>query len=479
MGVNELHQDIKIFSEKISTVIENDEEISIVSHLNADGITSGSIISTSLARLGAKWTVRAVSDINSNVIAQMKSDGRDFYIITDLGAAMARELFDSLNNKWIIIDHHQIPQEEMTADYNEQILNAWKYGIDGDTEISSGGIAYMIANAIDSKNKDLSATAIISAIGDRQDQGDKKSLIGINSEILKTAQTSGLISVDLDLMFIGRETRPLHEALAYTLFPYIDGLTWNIENCYSIIKNSGVKMKVNGRWRVTSEISQQEKSTILDAIAKFIVASQNTETDIIDNLTGYTYTLMNEDQRSQLRDVREFSTLLNACGRIRKAGVGIGICMGDRNAMLTEGEEIIANYRITLRNYISTIFAEKWRLVDDGKTLFINGEGLLDEDMTGAVSSLLSGSPTFSGRLLFVRTLARDNNTYKFSSRKCLRCKSESNLGLLMRHCSESVGGVGGGHAAVAGCRIPSVRLESFMQSIRNALLDGRFLNAD
>src|ERR671938_715662 len=116
MGVNELHQEIKFLCEKISAVVENDEEISIISHLDADGITSGSIISTSLARLGAKWTVRAVSDINSNVIAQMKSDGRDFYVITDLGAAMARELFDSLNNKWIIIDHHQIPQEEITTD---------------------------------------------------------------------------------------------------------------------------------------------------------------------------------------------------------------------------------------------------------------------------------------------------------------------------------------------------------------------------
>src|ERR1041385_6228754 len=116
--------------------------------------------------------------------------------------------------------------------------------------------------------------------------------------------------------------------------------------------------------------------------------------------------------------------------------------MGDRNAMLTEGEKIIDNYLITLRNYISTIFAEKWRLVDDGKALFINGEGLLDEDMIGAVSSLLSGSPTFSGRLLFVRTLARDN-TYKFSSRKCLACKSESNLGLIMRHSSESIGEIG------------------------------------
>ncbi|MFL6370054.1 MAG: DHH family phosphoesterase [Nitrososphaeraceae archaeon] len=477
MGVNELHQDLKLFSEKISAVVENGEEISIISHLDADGITSGSIISTSLARLGAKWTFRTVSDINLNVIEQLKSDSHDFYIITDLGTGMARELFDSLNNKWIIIDHHQIPQEEMTADYNDQILNSWKYNIDGGSEISAGGMAYMVANAIDRKNKDLSITAIISAIGDRQDQGDKRSLIGMNSEILKTAQTLGLISVDLDLMFTGRETRPLHEALAYTLFPYIDGLTWNIENCYSIIKNSGIKMKVNGRWRVTSEISQQEKSTILDAIAKFVAASQNTEANVIDNLTGYTYTLINEDQRSQLRDAREFSILLNACGRIRKAGVGIGICMGDRNAMLTEGEEIVANYRITLRNYISTIFAEKWRLVDDGKTVFVNGEGLLAEDMLGAVSSLLSGSPTFSGRLLFVRTLSRDS-TYKFSSRKCMGCRSESNLGLIMRHCSGSVGGVGGGHAAAAGCRIPSPRLEYFMQSVRSAVVDARFSTA-
>ncbi|HJT47383.1 MAG TPA: DHH family phosphoesterase [Nitrososphaeraceae archaeon] len=472
MGVNELHQEIKFFCEKISAVVDKDEEISIISHLDADGITSGSIISTCLARLGARWTARAISDINLNVIEQMKSEGRDFYIITDLGTTMARELFDSLNNNWIVIDHHQMPQEEMTAEYNNQILNSWKYGIDGDTEISSGGLAYMIANGIDSKNKDLSTNAIISAVGDRQDQGSKKSLIGLNSEILKTAQTSGLISVNLDLMFTGRETRPLHEALAHTLFPYIDGLTWNIERCYSIIKNSGIKMKADGRWRVTSEISQQEKNTIIDAIAKFVVASQNLETDIIDNLTGYTYTLINEDERSQLRDAREFSSLLNACGRIRKPSVGIGICMGDRNAMLIEGEKIIGNYRITLRKYISSIFAEKWRLVDDGKTLFVNADGLLPEDMLGAVSSLLSGSPTFSGRLLFIRTSARDN-TYKFSSRKCLGCKSESNLGLIMRHCAQSVGGFGGGHVAAAGCTIPYTRLESFMQGIRNAVVDG------
>jgi single-stranded-DNA-specific exonuclease len=474
MGINELYEALKPFCEKINDVIENGNEISIITHLDADGIISGSIIFTSLVRSGAKCIVRTVSDMTLNVIEQMKFENHDFYIITDLGWGMANELIKALDKRWMVIDHHQIYKEEITTAYNDQVLNAWKFGINGDKEICAGGMAYMVASTLDRKNRDLSYAAVVSALADRQDQGEKRSLISINSEIVKIAESLGLISVDLDLMFTGRETRPLHEALAYTLFPYIDGLTWNRENCYSIMKGAGVKMKENGRWRVLSEISLEEKNIILDAIAKFVVSSKNTATDVIDNLIGYTYTLTNEDQRSQLRDAREFSVMLNACGRIRKAGIGIGICMGDRNAMLTEGEEIAAKYRTTLRNYISAIFAEKWRLTDDGKSVFVNGEGLLAEDMLGAVSSLLSGSPSLGGRLLFVRTMTKDD-TYKFSSRKCLGCKSRSNLGLIMRYCSESAGGIGGGHFAAAGCRIPSTRLEHFLQNVRSTINDAKF----
>ena len=132
-------------------------------------------------------------------------------------------------------------------------------------------MAYLAAHALERKNWDLSGVAIVSAMADRQDQGDKKSLIGMNSEIVKIAESHGLVSVDLDLMFLGRETRPLHEALAYTSFPYIEGLTWNTENCYTLIKNTGINMKENGRWRGLSEITQEEKNTILDAIAKYVV----------------------------------------------------------------------------------------------------------------------------------------------------------------------------------------------------------------
>lgn len=471
---SKLVEALKPFCEKLRSVVENGSEIAVITHLDADGITSGSIVASALRRMGARYSVRAVSDMNHSVIERIKSENRDFHIITDLGGGWASQLRKTLGDKWVIIDHHQIPEEEMLTDDDGQILNAWKYGIDGGTQVPAGGMAYMVASTLDRKNRSLSCIAVVSAVGDRQDQGDKKSFVGLNTEILKTAQSLGLVNVDLDIMLTGRETRPIHEALAYTSFPYIDGLTWNREACHALLKNAGVKLKDNSRWRVLAELSQEEKSAILDAIAKFVATSNKTSASVLDDLIGYVYTLNGEDKRSQLRDAREFSTMLNACGRIGKAGVGIAICMGDRNAMLSAGEEIVGSYRTTLRNYISTIFSEKWRLVDDGRNVFVNGDGLLAEDMLGAVSSLLSGSPTLGGKLLFVRTLAKDG-TYKFSSRKCLGCTSQANLGLIMRHYAEQFKGAGGGHSAAAGCRIPAAALEDFIAGIKAATGDPKF----
>jgi hypothetical protein len=87
--------------------------------------------------------------------------------------------------------------------------------------------------------------------------------------------------------------------------------------------------------------------------------------------------------------------------------------------------------------------------------------------MLGAVSSLLSGSPSFRGRLLFVRTLTKDGTSYKFSSRKCLDCKFQLNLGVMMHQCSKGLNGTGGGHSAAAGCSIPSSGLEGFIACIK------------
>ena len=47
---------------------------------------------------------------------------------------------ENLGDNWIVLDHHQIPDEEID---NPNVINAWKYGIDGGVEICAGGMAYL------------------------------------------------------------------------------------------------------------------------------------------------------------------------------------------------------------------------------------------------------------------------------------------------------------------------------------------------
>jgi single-stranded-DNA-specific exonuclease len=116
---------LKHFCEKLRSTVEDGNEVAIITHLDADGIASGSIMAMALRRMGARFSVRAVSDMNSSVVEKMKSDGRDFYVITDLGGGWASHLRKALGNKWVIIDHHEITEEEILTDDEGQILNPW------------------------------------------------------------------------------------------------------------------------------------------------------------------------------------------------------------------------------------------------------------------------------------------------------------------------------------------------------------------
>ena len=454
---NKLDAALSYFHDRVSDCIKSGKNISVITHLDCDGITSGSIVTKSLLRSGAKCSVRTVTEFSKNLVDRMKNDSREFHIITDLGGGFAKELDVGLDDNWLVVDHHQIPDEEFD---NQRVINAWKYDIDGGLEVSAGGMAYLVSKALHKENTDLAWIAVVAALGDRQDQGEKKSFSGINLDIASTAKKNGQVEIDLDILLVGRETRPLPDALAFTSHPFIEGLTWNRDACLSLLNSSGIKLKDGSRWRVPAELTEDEKRILLQTISKFTTSKNATE--IMDELVGYTYTLSGEDKRSFLRDAREFSTMLNSCGRIRKAGVGIAICMGDRTKMLEEGENILVEYRTLLRSYMNALSSERWRVVDNGKYVMVDGEGLVSENMTGAVSSLLGGSQKNTGKIIILRTNGEDG-TIKFSSRKSTGCKSEVNLGLLMRSCATKVSGVGGGHNAAAGARITKDKLDEFL----------------
>jgi hypothetical protein len=87
--------------------------------------------------------------------------------------------------------------------------------------------------------------------------------------------------------------------------------------------------------------------------------------------------------------------------------------MGERNNTLTEIEKMVFHYKINIMDSLEKIFREKWRILDKDSIVFVNGDGILNEEIINDISLILSESLSFKKKMLFLRTLTNDD-TYKF-----------------------------------------------------------------
>ncbi len=437
------------------------KRILVVTHIDADGLCSGSVVFASLMRKGANVALRAIPDLDPKAIAGLAAEGYDFHVFTDLASTLVPDLESAFKEQFLVIDHHQIPEADAG---NPRVVNAWSYGYDGGTEACSSAMAYILAISIDPANDDLSNLAIVGALADRQDSGPGRSLTGLNRSAVEDAQARGLLSVSKDLMFTGRETRPVHEAIALTSTPFLKGLTGSRDAVLAILHQSGLALKDGGTWRTISSLTPDEKMKLTEVIAGNLGTAEGA-TEALASLVGEAYTFEFEDSFTPLRDAREFGTLLNACGRMNAAGTGISVCLGDRSEALKAAMKTLAEYRTGINRALEGLTSEPSRLEQHGSLVLVRGEGIVDEKMLGPVISILTSSPEFKDKVVVGSSTSRDNDL-KISSRVGDDYTGSVNLGLIMREAAEAVDGVGGGHAMAAGAKIPSSKAAAFSKAI-------------
>jgi hypothetical protein len=87
-----LEESLSNFSDRISDAVKSRKNILVTTHIDCDGITSGSIISKALIRHGAKCTVRTTNEFSENLVERMQKETRDLHVITDLGGGFGRLL---------------------------------------------------------------------------------------------------------------------------------------------------------------------------------------------------------------------------------------------------------------------------------------------------------------------------------------------------------------------------------------------------
>ncbi len=433
----------------------------VVTHIDADGLCSGSIVFASLMRKGANVTLRTVPELDPRTVQGLAGQGFDYYIFTDLASTLVPELEAALGGRYLVIDHHEATEEDLRR---PSVVNAWAFGYDGGKEACSSSMAYSFTTVLDPKNVDLSALAVIGALADRQDAGSGRSLTELNKTAADDASSAGFLSVSRDLMFSGRETRPIHESIALTSTPYIRGLSGSKDGALALLHQSGIRLMDGGSWRTISSLSPEEKMKLTELIAGVLGGSEQA-TEVLSDLVGVVYTLELEESFTPLRDAREFGTLLNSCGRMGATGTGVAICLGDRGAAVKDAMRILAEYRSALSKALEAITADPDRITRRGSVVLAKGEGAVEDKLLGPVISILTSSRGFKESVV-VGSATSGESDLKISARIGDDYHGEVDLGQLMRQAAESAGGEGGGHAMAAGAKIPAKAADQFYRTV-------------
>ena len=439
--------------------------IHVVSHLDADGLAAAGVIGTALARLDATFRIRIERWLDEKTLECILADEPALVIFSDLGSGDLEVLNSKLKGKEVVVlDHHQPVGE---ADPAFVHVNPHLFEIDGSRDLSSAGISYFVAKALDEANSDLASVAIVGALGDLQDKYEQRRFGGPNALILEDAQKTHCLETEIDLMFFGRETRPIHKALACTTTPFITGISGEEDKSLAFLANLGIPLKKGEKWRALRDLSEDEKKKLFNALADLMM-SRGLPSDVALSLLGSVYTLIHEEPWTPLRDAREFSVLLNATGRMNKSSLGIAICMGDRGPALEEANAVLAEYRRTITKYLNWLMEPDTNRIEElGSIYVVRGEGVVDDKIIGTISSIMSTSLAKPEKPIVAYSIVPKENLAKISARAISLVVGKGlNLGEILRAAAEKCAGKGGGHNIAAGAQVPINELDTFIKII-------------
>jgi len=441
------------------------ERIYVESHLDADGIAAAGILGKALYRIESNFRVRIERWFDEKVAVDIASENPGLTIFADMGSGY----LDLLNQKFtgeqlIILDHHQPLKEEVSQSFLQ--VNPHLHGVDGSQDLSGAGASYLVAKSLDESNIDLACLGVVGALGDLQDKYKERSLGGVNKIIVEDAVEAGSLDTDVDLLLPGRETRPVHKALAYTTTPFIPGISGEEDKALALLASLDIKVKNMEKWRAPRDLSQDEKKKLFSALAGHL-ASKGFRSDVAMNLIGTIYTLKREGPWTPLRDAREFALLLNATGRTSKQSLGVSICMGERGEALDRAETALSEYRQNIAKYLNWLNENPDRIEELSNIYVVHGESVIDEKMISAISTILSSNMPKPNKPLIAYSVVHDEGIVKISARATeLLVRSGLNLGEVIRIAAEKNSGKGGGHNIAAGGQVPYERKKDFIRLV-------------
>ena len=427
--------------DKAAEIAKRHNKVHLFSHYDADGICSTSVVASALRREGIDYDFTIFPTLGEEQMEVVRNTDFECMIMTDMGTSFLEEL-GSLGKDCIVLDHHEPLTDTDLA--HVAYVNCHNAGIDGSHEVCASTMAYLFAQSM-GDNRDLIEIAIGGMIGDKQHIGGFK---GVNKGIVDEAVFDGRIIVkERSLIPPGDLRTQLYESID----PFIKGVSGDKEGIEALLESLGIDDEPDG-----------ERMEALESRLIQMLRVQGTSEPIIDECTSIRYYLPSFGM-----DAERMSTIADSCGRSGKELYGIGFCMDHGNpdaerACSEQMERTMVCARSVTPESVVTMGNLQY---------FTNGV----HGITGTMASIQSkylGIPT-----LPVIGFCIEGDMADISSRCTnLALSLGINMATVMKECSRSVGGNGGGHANAAGGRIPADRIDEFVHLADRMIFEQKML---
>ncbi|GLI13505.1 phosphoesterase [Methanosarcina thermophila MST-A1] len=400
----------------------------VVSHNDADGLTSAGIMAQALLRAGICFQISIVGRLDEAVIEEVNRSisVEEVVIFCDMGSGQP-ELIGKVAADVIVLDHHQ-PVGQSPA---KAIVNAHLAGIDGATDISASGTCYLVARELSADNIDLAGLALAGAVGDKQ------LFRTANAFILGEALKAGVVSIRKGLKVGDGD---LVNVLAYTIEPFMD-ITGYPEKTKEFLD----LLELSGR---IEDLSEEEVSRLANAVALKLVRQASPEA--IEAVIGEVLLL----NRELVRNVYDFNSILSTCGKQKIYGLAISLCLKDReivNEALSLKKEYEKKLVLNIRENVEKIRKGEniWYVIT------------ADAISTGSLASTVVRY--LHPELPFI-CVNESEGILKVSARGTRELVSKGlDLAFALREAASAVGGSGGGHNVASGAVLPIGSEEEFL----------------
>ncbi|MGP8337060.1 MAG: DHH family phosphoesterase [Methanosarcinaceae archaeon] len=428
-------QKLTELAKQVADVISGYNHVRVISHNDADGITSAAIICQALHRINTRFHVTIVSRLDESIIDMVNStvsDG-DLVVFCDMGCGQS-DLVKKVTQDVVIIDHHQ-PVGESPA---KAVINPHLAGIDGAVHLSASGTTYMVAREMGNTNIDLAGLAIAGAVGDKQ------LFESANRYILNEALENNVISIKKGLK-VG--SGDIADVLEYTSEPYLD--------------ITGDRSKISGFLDILDihgEIGTMpagDLKKLTSAIALKLTKTASPEA--VDAAIGDIYILDCE----VVQNSYDLVAILNTCGKLDKSELALSLCMKDRS-VADEARALSIDFQ---KSVVSDIKKAEGMLKQGKNIWYLDAKNM---DSTGIIASTVVRYIHPDQPFVAINEV---DDIVKVSARGTRALIADGlDLSYAMREGAKAVGGSGGGHNIASGAAIPKGRSEELISIVDNII---------